>query len=1031
MPNIRHVPHPAGSRASLLRRAVTLLALGACSALWGQRLPLKSFSAADGLPGGGIRRILRDAHGFLWFCGPDGAARFDGQTFVRFSQEGGLPFQTILDLLQTRDGCYWFATDKGLCRLDPSLPPGARNPDRLRLLPLPPGAAHPIHLFEDSAGVLWCGTTTGLLRVDRRPEGLSLQSVELGLPRKLYDDPIVSTLAERAGGGLWIGTGSGLYSLDPQGRVLHFTEADGLPTHLIRTLATETDGTLWVGTSRGIARFRLPAGATRLQPLEPFSAANGMANADVQVLLRTASGRMIAGTAGGLSIFEAGAIHNHGPEHGIKGPVFVLAENASGDLWLGNDSGVQRWVQDGLTTFTPEEGLAEARVDAVFEDQTGALVAGRAGRHAYWLHTLQQRRFAPSRLELGAVSPGWGWNQAVLQDHLGAWWLAAIQGLARFDRAPGPASLAGRRPAQVYPVGNATGAEGVFALFEDSRGDIWCSVASPVTNGLGRWRRSLDRVEGFREQDGLPRLFDSLPTAFAEDRAGNVWVAFNGAGVARFRNGRFDFFTHAQGVPEGWIRSLMKDASGRIWLACSLGGVGIIEGPEQDQPRFRSLTTAQGLASNSVWSLVEDAWGRVYVGTGAGIDRFDAGLQHVQHLSEAQGLAPGVPRVAYRDRQGALWFGLSGGLSRYLPAPPRPALAAPIFLTGLRVAGVPRPLPESGTTDWELRELAPGQNRLQVGFTSPEGLAGSALLYQYRLEGVSEDWTPAGSARSVDLANLAPGHYHFQVRAVGAEGQASDPPAELRFTILAPVWRRGWFLFLATASLLGLVWQATRIRLRHLLEVERIRTRIAADLHDDIGASLSRIAILSEVVKRQTPDAAPESFRFLTEIAESSRELVDTMADIVWSIDPRRDDLQSLLARVGQFASGVLQAKGIRWSMSLPADPARVKLSPEQRRGMFLILKEAINNAVKHSGCRTLTLQVEVSHRALTAQVRDDGAGLPPEVPSGETSGIRRGRGLVNMQARALEMGGHRVISSDAGGTLIHLELPHRLLGGT
>ena len=184
------------------------------------------------------------------------------------------------------------------------------------------------------------------------------------------------------------------------------------------------------------------------------------------------------------------------------------------------------------------------------------------------------------------------------------------------------------------------------------------------------------------------------------------------------------------------------------------------------------------------------------------------------------------------------------------------------------------------------------------------------------------------------------------------------------------------------------------------------------------------------MVKRQTPAAQPESFRFLTEIAESSRELVDTMADIVWSIDPRRDDLQSLLARVGQFASGVLQAKGIRWSMSLPADPASIKLSPEQRRGMFLILKEAINNAVKHSGCRTLTLQVEVSHRALTAQVRDDGTGLPAEAPPSETSGIRRGRGLVNMQARAVEMGGHLVISSDASGTLIHLELPQRHRGG-
>ncbi len=317
-----------------------------------------------------------------------------------------------------------------------------------------------------------------------------------------------------------------------------------------------------------------------------------------------------------------------------------------------------------------------------------------------------------------------------------------------------------------------------------------------------------------------------------------------------------------------------------------------------------------------------------------------------------------------------------------------------------------------------------------MDFTSPEGLAGQALLYQYRLEGVSDDWTPPSSPRHVDLANLAPGRYHFQVRAVGAEGKTSDLPAELRFVILPPVWMRGWFVLLVTGGLGALAWLGYRARLRQLLEVERIRTRIAADLHDDIGASLSRIAILSEVVKRSTPEDQPETTRFLTEIAESSRELVDSMAEIVWSIDPRRDDLKHLLARVGQFASGALEAKGIRWTMSLPPDPARIKLTPEQRRGTFLILKEAINNALKHSSCSTLHLQVEVNRGAVIAQIRDDGRGLPPDLPERDSTSSHRGRGLISMHIRARDMGGRLEITSDATGTGIRLELPHRLLGG-
>jgi signal transduction histidine kinase len=247
---------------------------------------------------------------------------------------------------------------------------------------------------------------------------------------------------------------------------------------------------------------------------------------------------------------------------------------------------------------------------------------------------------------------------------------------------------------------------------------------------------------------------------------------------------------------------------------------------------------------------------------------------------------------------------------------------------------------------------------------------------------------------------------------------------------LDPAYTQWWLPALALASLVGLIWLVYRNRLRHLLEVERIRTRIAADLHDDIGASLSRISILSEVVKSRLPEGEAETAAFLTEIADSSRELVDSMSEIVWSIDPRRDNLKHLLARVGQFAQGVLEAKGIRWSMRIPPDPARIKLTPEQRRSMYLILKEAINNAMKHSGCHSVHLHVEARGGLLVAQIQDDGSGLPLSSPSLETSTARRGRGLINMHARAKAVRGRVEITSSTEGTIVRLEIPYRALRG-
>lgn len=1003
--------------ASIRFLAASALLL-ATVALRGQRLPIKSFSATGGLQGGGISRILRDAHGFMWFCNAEGATRFDGYAFVRFGTEAGLPAQGISDAVQTRDGCFWFATGQGLFKMDPAKAPQHPHPvsaDRISVT----------CLLEDRAGTLWCGTTRGLYKLDRSRDPAALQFVDLGLPEKLWDDPVISALSERPEGGLWIGAGSGLYGLAPDGRVHRLAEAEGLPDRMIRSLAIEPDGTLWVATRRGLARMGAQEG-TRWK-IDRLSTAQGLGNPDVLALLRAADGSILAGTAEGLSILNRGPIRNFNAAHGLRGPVHSLAESAQGDLWLGHDSGVQCWTRSGPVTYTQAEGLAEDRVDKVLEDRTGALVAVRIRKHALLLQSQAGSRFQarPVPFPKDVANPGWGWNQPALQDHLGDWWIATGSGLCRFDRSPGAAGIASARHARTYKVASVAGAEEVFAVFEDSRGDIWFSVASPVTNGLGRWRRREDRVEGFHEQEGLPRLFDSLPTAFAEDRGGNVWVAFNGAGLARYKAGRFERFGREQGLPEGWIRSLTVDSKGRLWVAAS-GGAGVLDDPSAAQPRIRTITAAQGLASNSIWCFAEDGWGRIYIGTGAGVDRVDPDGRRMFHLSEAQGLAPGVPRSAHRSRDGAIWFALSGGLSRYTPTRPDSTAPPPIYLTAARVAGILRVEPASGAARLNLGDLAPQENRIQVDFTSPGTVAGGPLRYQYRLEGVSDDWSAPATGRSVDLANLSAGRYRFQVRATGETGISSQPAAELHFNILSPVWARPWFLALGSGVLLGLLWLGYRTRLRHLLEVERIRTRIAADLHDDIGASLSRIAILSEVVKRGDTLETSESSRFLSEIAESSRELVDSMGEIVWSIDPRRDDLKHLLARIGQFASGALEAKGIRWTMVHPPDPGRVKLSPEQRRGTFLILKEAINNALKHSGGKAIQLRVETAPGKVVAQIRDDGTGIPPGPAVGEGHAVASGRGLANMRARARELGGELTIHSGADGTTIRLELPHR-----
>lgn len=232
----------------------------------------------------------------------------------------------------------------------------------------------------------------------------------------------------------------------------------------------------------------------------------------------------------------------------------------------------------------------------------------------------------------------------------------------------------------------------------------------------------------------------------------------------------------------------------------------------------------------------------------------------------------------------------------------------------------------------------------------------------------------------------------------------------------------GWYLAVAAGILAAGGLIASRVRANRALALERVRARIAADLHDDIGSSLSRIAILTEVARRKVP--AGEADALLGEIAETARSLVGSLSDAVWSIDPREDDLRHAVARMRMFATDVLDGKGIAWTFDAPPEPD-ARLEPETRRELFLVFKEAVTNVVRHSGARSAALRLDLLGRSVTLEVADDGRGFDSRPAHDLDSSLRRGRGLVNMKVRARRMGGSLIVESMPGeGTRLLLDLP-------
>jgi two-component sensor histidine kinase len=342
-----------------------------------------------------------------------------------------------------------------------------------------------------------------------------------------------------------------------------------------------------------------------------------------------------------------------------------------------------------------------------------------------------------------------------------------------------------------------------------------------------------------------------------------------------------------------------------------------------------------------------------------------------------------------------------------------------VLITGLRVSGVPQLVSALGERDLSLPDFAATQNQLQFDFVGLGFGPGDVLRYQYRLDGANADWSELGVQRTVTYAGLAPGRYRFDVRAMTSDGIVSDHPASVAFTILSPVWLRWWFLTLAALVLSLMVYSLYRYRVTRLLEMANMRTRIATDLHDDIGANLTRIALLSEVARQpRGAGREPEADTPLDSITRIARESVSSMSDIVWAINPKRESLLDLIRRMRQHADEIFTQRAIHLRFNAPDAADGLRLGVDVRRDLLLIFKEAVNNAARHSRCSRVEIDLRVERSRLVLAVVDDGVGF-------DASMEREGQGVTSMQRRAQRLNGTLDITSGKGvGTRVTLYIP-------
>ena len=513
----------------------------------------------------------------------------------------------------------------------------------------------------------------------------------------------------------------------------------------------------------------------------------------------------------------------------------------------------------------------------------------------------------------------------------------------------GVAVISLEQPALMGMITTSAGSQGlaVRAICQDHRGSIW----------MGGWN---DAVSLFDSRTPVPSLLRKYDVK--------------------------------DGLPDNSIRSLHEDGTGTMLVGTRYGGIARLVGT-----KFETVSMIDGLMSNTIWGIDEDEQNRLYLWTDVGVERIDSRtmkpVPQKPELLDQEIVSFGVLQNRF------LWYTSRNELTVYeYPLASADTVPPPIHISSFQANG--RRL----KTDAPIA-LAFAENTCAIEYDGISYKNEKAVRYQYRLLGTVGDWMGPTAQRAITFATLEPGSYTFEVVAINAEGVHSTTPASLSFTIVPPYWRRWWFVSLVLAVGAGILFLLYRYRVGRLLEMERLRTRIAADLHDDVGTNLSSIVIASQIMQRES-SLSDRELNQLAEIRQVASDTQEMMRDIVWMLNPGNDSLDDFLLKMKEVAVRLLGET--RYTFLAPGEKLLDRVSIEFKRNVFLIFKESLNNIIRHSMATEVAIEVQQDHGMFTLHIRDNGRGF-------DIDGAVTGSGLANLRRRAKLIDGKLDITSAAG----------------
>jgi ligand-binding sensor domain-containing protein/signal transduction histidine kinase len=1023
-------------RAKSLRIALclTLLASGGLRAAEPPAAPatgftLRTWQSEDGLPQNTINDILQTRDGYLWFATLNGLARFDGVRFRVFGLRDGLLTVQTRCLLEDRERALWIGTyGGGLSRLKDGRIENWTQGTNL--------AGNVItSLAEDADGSIWIGTPTGLSRYRAGTmailtNGLPSPSIrklftardgkvrvatlndgvfvwqndhfeEMPVPYPVAKQKVAYCFLEDRAGRLWLSPGNGFLLCHEADRWKCFGQTNGLPFAYISCLAESDDGTLWAGSlDEGV--FYLSGG--RFWPAGP------------PVVTTNAPGPVPPAPGGARTgSFRAPPL----PDNAIRS----LETDQEGNLWIGTRAGgVSRLTPRRVMGYGVAAGLANEYARSVAVAPDGTVWVATTGGGLYSAKDTNFLSFVAN-----STAEEYRFIESVLSTRDGTLWWGGSQGLFMM-RGEILGIFAGATDAWL-------GGDSIQCMIQDYTNGIW------IGTSLGQVRHF---VNGQFNPSGVD--FGRVPcSAMAQSTNGTLWIGTGGSGLLRVRGRAVKTFSVEQGLGSRVIRSLYLDRAGALWVGTSGGGLSLIE-----EERVTTFTPREGLPDDTVSQILEDDAGHLWCGGNNGLFRLSLRELHRVAQRETDSLHPltlgksdgmiaeecsgGSNPGCARLPNGLLCFTTVRGIVLVDPAQQRPSLRPPpVLIEEVNLDGAPAPpsqlrlAPASAagpSADLLQLDIPPGSHNLEFAYTAPSFTAPNRVRFRYQLAPLDARWVDAFSRRAAYYTRVPPGRYHFRVTACNADGFWNETGAGLLVIVQPHFWQTWWFLAALAAAVVAGIGLAVRFATKRkyarqmaLLEmkaaIEQERTRIAKDIHDDLGANLTQITMLSEMGEAAVSDRAKTTAHF-DRIAKRARQGVQSLDEIVWAVNPKNDTLPRLVDYICRYVDEVFENSEIRCWEEAPEDLPAWAVRAELRHNFFMGVKEATTNALKHSGATEAWLNVVLEGEWLKLTFRDNGHGFEIAKADFNRSGLK------NMRARVTDMGGQfDLVSKPGEGTTV------------